>query len=95
MFDTYASKHSSKREKQVIFLMLSNLEGSHYLAVIRLSSLLTRITSTDYIDFYCFNFFHLPRTEKKLESYKEVCKNKDLCRVELPHEENSLLNFTQ
>lgn len=74
MFGTFASKHSSKREKQVILLMFSNLEGSHYLAVIRLSSLLTGVTSTHNSGFCCFNFLNLSWIEKKLEFYKEICK---------------------
>ena len=36
IYPTYNSKHNSKCEKQVILLMISNVEGWHYFAVIRL-----------------------------------------------------------
>ena len=33
IYSTYISKHNSNREKQVIFLMFPNGEGSHYIVV--------------------------------------------------------------
>ena len=35
-YPAYVSKHNSNRENQVIFLMISNVEGKHYLAVKKL-----------------------------------------------------------
>ena len=45
-YPTYVSKHNSNREKQLIFLMISNGGGRrwHYLAVKKLSALLRWIT---------------------------------------------------
>ena len=38
----YVPKHNSQRRKQFPLLIISNVEGWHYLAVIRLSSSLLR-----------------------------------------------------
>ena len=45
------------------------------------SSLLRGITSKHHGDFYCLNYLHSFATEKKLESHKKVCENKDVCNV--------------
>ena len=45
IYPAYVSKHNSNRERQIILLMIPNGEGWHYLAVKRLSALLSRITS--------------------------------------------------
>ena len=52
IYPAYVSKNNSNRKKQVIHLMISNREKSeakskwlwHYLAIKKLSSLLSRIT---------------------------------------------------
>ena len=44
IYPAYVSNHNSNCEKQVIFLMISNGEGWHYLAVKKLSALLRQIT---------------------------------------------------
>ena len=59
--------------------MISNREKVwHYLAVKRLSVLLTEITPKHYSDFYCLNCLHSLRTKSKLQSYKYVCENINL-----------------
>ena len=55
IYPDYASKRTSKREKQVILLIIPNGEGWNYLAVKNLSVLLKRITSKYHRDFYCLN----------------------------------------
>ena len=40
----YVSKQNSKREKQVILLMISNGQGCHYMAVKKFSAILKEIT---------------------------------------------------
>ena len=55
IYPDYASKRNSKREKQVILLIIPNGEGWNYLAVKNLSVLLKRITSKYHGDFYCLN----------------------------------------
>ena len=67
----YKLKHNRKRENQVVFLMITNGEKWHYIALkserpddgfnrpIRsLSRLFTGITSNHSGDFYCLNCLH-------------------------------------
>ena len=63
----YISKINSNCEKQVILLVIPNVEkeGWHYLAVKELSALLHGITLKYKSDVYCFNCLHPFRTEKK------------------------------
>ena len=52
--------------------MISNGEGWHYLAAIKISASLRRITSKDDSDLYCLNSLYSFRTKSKLESPKKV-----------------------
>ena len=63
----YKSKHSFKRENQVILLMITDGKKWHYLTVKNLSSLLRGITSNHDGDFYCLNCFHSYSTKEKLK----------------------------
>ena len=81
----------SNREKRE-----DKYEGQcHYLAVKKLSSLLKRITSTHYGDFYCLKCFHSFRKKNKLKSHKKVCENKDFLNVIMPSEDTKILEFNQ
>ena len=91
----YVSKNNSHREKQVIFLKIPNGEEWHYFAVKIPSTLLRRITSKHYGDFYCMNCLHSFRTKNKLESHKTVCENKDVCNVIMPSEDTKILELNQ
>ena len=42
-------------------------------------------------DFYCLNYLHSFRTEKKLKSHEKVCKNKEFCGILMPSEKDNLL----
>ena len=75
-------------------LMISIVAGWHYVAVIRLSSVLKGVTTLN-DDFYCLNCFHSFRTKNILKSHKEVCLNKDFSCIRLLYEENLLLKFAQ
>ena len=75
--------------------MISNAEGWHYLFVIRLPSLLRRVTSTHNGSFCCLNYFHSFRTRYEYESCKEVFENKDFGRVIVPSKNTKSLTFTQ
>ena len=46
-----------------------------YLAVKKLTVLLTGVASKNVGDFYCLNCFHPYSKEKKLEKHYNVCKN--------------------
>ena len=55
--------------------MIRNEKSWHYLRVTKLSVLLRRITSKNNDDFCYLNCLHFFRTENKLKSYENVCKN--------------------
>ena len=78
------SKYNSKREKQIILLMISDAGKYHYLTVRRLSALLKGVTSNHNGDFYCLNCFHSYRTKRLLKMHNNVCENNDFCYVEMP-----------
>ena len=76
--------------------MISNGEKlRHYLAVKKLSASLRGITSKHHCDFYCLNCFHSFATEKKLESHKNLCENKDFCNVIYAFEGTKILEFNR
>ena len=75
--------------------MISNGENWHYLAVKSLSRLLRGITSNHDGDYYCLNCFHSYRTENKLNAHKKVCENHDYCNIEMPSNDNNLINYNK
>ena len=87
IYPAYVSMYNSNPENQAIFLMITIGEGWRYLAVKKLSVLLTRITSKHTGDFYCLNCLHSFRTKSKLESHKKVCENEDFCNITMPSED--------
>ena len=95
IYPAYISKYNWNLEKQVIFLMIPNREGWHYLAVRKLSALLRGTISKNNVDFYCFNCLHSFRTKNKLEWRKKVCENKDFCNVIMPFEDTKIVEFNQ
>ena len=76
IYTDYVSKRNSNLEKQVILLIISNGGKWHYLAVKKLSALLTGIASKNNGDFSCLNCTRSFRTKNKLESHKKTCENK-------------------
>ena len=46
----YVSKHNSNSEKQVILLIIPNRDGWHYIALKKLSTLLTGITPEHHVN---------------------------------------------
>ena len=89
----YKSKHNLKHENQVIFLIITDGDKWHYLAVKKLSALLKGITSKHKGNFFCLNCFHSYRTEEKLKKHKKVCENHDYCYVEMPEKDNKILKY--
>ena len=57
-----------------------------------MSALLREITDNNHGDFYCLNCFQSNTTENKLKKHKKVCEN---CYVEMPEENNKILNCNQ
>ena len=77
MYPAYISKHKLNCEKQIILYMISNGKRWHYLALIKLSSLLRGITSKRNDNFYCLNCSYLFRTKNKFQCQKEFVKKKN------------------
>ena len=91
----YKSKYNLTRENQVIFLMVTDGEKWHYLAVKSLSALFRGITGNNHGDFYCLNCFQSYTMENKLKKHKKVCENHDYCCVEIPEEYNKTLKYNE
>ena len=66
-----------KWSENLIMRAMSEQQQWHYLAVKKLSTLLTGLTSKYHGDLYCFNYFILLQKKRNLESHKKVSKNKD------------------
>ena len=90
---TYKLKYNFKLENQVILLMITDGKKWHYLAVKRLSALLRRITLNHNGDFYCLNCFHSYSTKNKLKKHEKVCNDHDYYYLEMPNEDNKILNY--
>ena len=92
----YKSKHNLTYEKQIILLMITDVEKWHYTAVTRLSGLLRGVTGNNNGDFYCYCYcFHAYKTGNKLEKRKKICENHDYCQVEMPNEDNKIIKYNQ
>ena len=91
----YISKNNSNCQKQTILLMIPSeeKEGWHFLMLKKQSTSLRGITSKHHGDFYCWNCLYSFRTETKIESHEEVCKNKDFCEILMPSEKNNILEL--
>ena len=63
--------------------MITDGKKWHYLAVKRLSALLTGITANNNEDFCCLNCFRSYSTKNKLKKHKNVCENNDYCYLEM------------
>ena len=79
-------KNICNKNSVIILLVISNeeKERKHYLAVVKLSTLLKRIPLKHKSDFHCLNFLHFFRTENNLKSNEKVCENNDCCGIVLP-----------
>ena len=86
------SKYNSKRENQVILLMITDDKKWHYLAVKSLPALFREITSNHHADFYCSNCFHSFTTKNVFKKH-DVCKDHDHCYVEMPNKDNNILKY--
>ena len=69
IYPAYISKHNSNHEKQVILLMILNIEKYHYLAVKKMSALSRRKISKHHGDFYYLSCLCSFAIEEKLESH--------------------------
>ena len=60
-----------------------------------MSSLFRGITYKHYGVFNCLNSHHSFRTENKLNSLENACKNKDFCGIIMSSEKDKILEFKQ
>ena len=67
-------------------------EGWHYLSFKELSTLLREIALKHDDDFHCLNCLHSFRTENKLKSHKNECKNNDFCEIVMPSVKDNIIN---
>ena len=56
----------------------------------KISALLHGVTSKHKGDFYYLNCLHSFRTENKLKSHENVCKNKDFCGIAMSSEKDNI-----
>ena len=61
--------------------------------MVKMAVFLRRMASNHNTDFYCSNCFTSFRTENKLKRDKNICENHDYCYVELPEEDNKILQY--
>ena len=78
----YKSKYKTKRENQVILLMITDLRKRHHLTIKSLPALLQGITST-WRRLLLLKLFYSYSTEKKLEKHEKVCNDHDYCYVKV------------
>ena len=76
-------------------MITDDSENWHYLCVKKLSGLLRGISSNHNGDVYCMNCVKAFRTKSKLEVHKKVCENHDYCYVQMPNEENKILEYKE
>ena len=87
IYFVYVSKHKSKREKQVIILMISNGEGRHNIA-----ALLRRLTFKNNSNFTTWIFFIRLDQQTYLNHIKRYTKIKSFV---LPCGDTKILEFNQ
>ena len=76
-------KHNSKREKQIILLIIPNGEGWHDIAVKKLLALLRGMESKHNDVFYCLSCLHSIGQKTNMNLIKEYLKT-DFCNVVMP-----------
>ena len=87
----YALKHNSYKEKQVIFLMITDGKKWHYLFVKGLSALFNKIICKYGSEFYSLYCFYSFRNENVLKKQENVCKDHDYCYLEMHDKDNNIL----
>ena len=67
----------------------------HYLCVKKLSALLRGRSSNHNGDVYCMNCIKSFRTKSKLKTHKKMRENHDHCYVQMPKNENKILEYKE
>ena len=80
---------------QVIPLMITDGKKWHYLAVKSLSRLLQGIASNHDDEYYCMNCLYSFRTENKLKSHENLCKDYNYCHMIMLEKDDNILKYNQ
>ena len=73
--------------------MITDGKKCHYLAVKNLPGLLKGMASNHNGDFYCLSCFNSYSTKNRLKKHERVCNDHDHCHVEMPTEDNKILEY--
>ena len=84
IYPAYVSKHNSNSEKQIVSWSILRWRKMTLSCTKKLPVLLRGITSKHHSDFYYLNCLHSFATKNRLESHKNLCKNKGFCNVIMP-----------
>ena len=66
--------------------MIHNVKKWNSLAIKKMSFSLWELTLKHNVDYYCINCLHPFRTENKLKTHENVCKNLDYCYIKMTEE---------
>ena len=75
--------------------MITDGDEWHFLTVKNSSRLLHGVTSNQNDGHYCMNCLHMFRTENKLKSHENVCRNHNYCNIKMLEAFNKMLKFNQ
>ena len=89
----HTSQNNFRLENQLILLIVTDGKKRHYLALKKLSVLLTGIILNHVGDFYRLSCFHLYSTENKLKKHEKVRNDHDYCYLEMPKEDNKMIKY--
>ena len=86
------TKHT-KRENNIVLLLLKDGEKSHYCLVKNISALLSsQINSNDHKRYFCLNCFNSFKDENKLEEHKDYCYENESVKILMP-QQGTFLRF--
>ena len=86
------TKHT-KRENNIVLLLLKDGEKSHYCLVKNISALLSsQINSNDHKRYFCLNCFNSFKDEYKLEEHMEYCYENESVKILMP-QQGTFLRF--
>ena len=76
-----------------MFKMITDGQKFNYLAVIKSSALLKKLTSKHRWKFHCLNCFHLFRIKTMIDSHEKICKNCIYCESFMPDDKTKNWNI--
>ncbi len=91
VFPLYISKRSD--EDCINLLLISSEDKKHYCLIRSMSRLLGDVTKHNGASFYCYRCLHRFSEKRLLSSHLTYCKDHSIQRIEMPSEQDKLLNF--